>query len=103
MIKEDPTVKEEPRHSGYVGTPGVIIPPLEKIDYTWTQTKAPAEYQEDPIYLIEVGAEKYLYDDIMACLKDMITFDEPVHVYRYDPTHQRYSRYVVIEQSEESK
>jgi hypothetical protein len=85
MIKEDPTVKEEPKHSGYVG----VLDPLE--------------YKEDPIFIIEVGVEKYLYNNIMACLKDMITLDEPVYVYRYDPTHQRYSRYVVIEQPEESK
>jgi hypothetical protein len=85
-----------------IGSPS-LDPPFSRQDYTWTQTKAPVEYENDPIYLIEVGAEKYLYDDIMACLKDMITFGEPVQVYRYNPTHQRYSHYVVIEQPEESK
>lgn len=80
-----------------------LNPPFSRPEFTWTQTTTTPEYENEPIYLIEVGAEKYLYDDIMACLKDMITFDEPVQVYRWDPTHQRYSHYVVIEQQEESK
>ena len=94
---------EEPKYSGYVG---VLDPPFSRQDYTWKTTyevPKPTEYENEPIFLIEVGAEKYLYDDIMACLKDMITFNEPVQVYRWDPTHQRYSHYVVIEQPEESK
>jgi len=79
-----------------------LEPPFQRPEYTWTQTyKTPEpEYENEPLYEIEVGEVTYLYDDVLIALKDMIAFDAPIRVYRWDPKYNRYAKYVEIEQVE---
>ena len=88
---------------GFVGNPD-LEPPFSRGDYTWKTTyevpeKVP-EYENEPIYEIEVGEVTYLYDDVMIAMRDMIAFDAPIRVYRWDPKYNRYAKYVEIEQVE---
>ena len=80
-----------------------LEPPFERPEYTWKQTTVTPEFENEPLYEIEVGEVTYLYDDVLIALKDMIAFDEPIRVYRWDPKYNRYAKYVEIEQVEENK
>ena len=80
------------------------IPPFERQDYVWSttvKTPEPVTYDSDPMFLVENGDEKYLYDNIMTALSAMIEYDSPIEVYQWDKTNNRFSHYIDLAQTEE--
>ena len=75
--------------------------------FTWSTTETfkpvpePITYDSDPMFLVENGAEKYLYDDIITALKAMVEYDSIIEVYQYDKTNNRFSHYIDLAQTEE--
>jgi hypothetical protein len=78
-----------------------LNPPFSRPEFTWTQTTTTPEYENDPMFLIETEDAKYLYDELMDALRDMIALNNPVQVYRWDRDNKRYVHYVNIGQTEE--
>ena len=86
---------EKPNHSDYVG---VLDPPFSRQDYTWKTTYEvplePETFENDPMFLIETADGKYIYDELMDALRDMIALDCPVQVYRWDKKSKRHVYYI---------
>ena len=89
-----------PSFEGHEG----LEPPFSRPDFMWsttTKTPEPMTYDSEPMFLVENGAEKYLYDDIMTALSAMIEYDSPIEVYQWDRSNNRFSHYIDLAQTEE--
>ena len=81
-----------------------LEPPFSRPDFMWsstTKTPEPITYDSEPMFLVENGAEKYLYDNLMTALSAMIEYDSPIEVYQWDRSNNRFSHYIDLAQTEE--